>query len=342
MDILTQGIVGAVAAQAVANKENSRKATVIGFIAGLPADADILIRSNADSLLVLEFHRQFTHSLLFIPLGGLLVGWVLWQLYFRKQPVDFKTVFRFALAGYATSGLLDACTSYGTQLLWPFSDARIAWSIVSVVDPLFTGLLIVCLILGWKKTAPRMAQIGMVLGLSYLVLGVVQQGRAEAVVRDLAQKRGHTIERLVVKPTMGNLILWRGVYEHQARFYIDAVRVCYIESPQYQAGGSVAKFDAATPPPGIDISSTTAQDIVRFNRFSDGYLSWHPERMNVLGDVRYALLPTSPLPLWGIELDQNNPENHVEFKNFRDTSKATIDAFMEMLTGEDAGWERMG
>ena len=40
--------------------------------------------------------------------------------------------------GYATHGLLDSCTSYGTQLFWPFSDVRVAWDTMSIVDPLFT------------------------------------------------------------------------------------------------------------------------------------------------------------------------------------------------------------
>ncbi|MDB2316436.1 metal-dependent hydrolase, partial [Luminiphilus sp.] len=40
----------------------------------------------------------------------------------------YQQVWLVALVGYATHGLLDACTTYGTMLLWPFSDARIAWS----------------------------------------------------------------------------------------------------------------------------------------------------------------------------------------------------------------------
>ncbi len=40
---------------------------------------------------------------------------ILWPL-LRKRLV-FKKIYGFALLGYATSGLLDACTSYGTQLL---------------------------------------------------------------------------------------------------------------------------------------------------------------------------------------------------------------------------------
>ena len=48
--------------------------------------------------------------------------------------------------GYATHGLLDSCTSYGTQLFWPFSDERVAWDTMSIVDPLFTIPLLVFVI----------------------------------------------------------------------------------------------------------------------------------------------------------------------------------------------------
>lgn len=47
---------------------------VVGLLAGLAADIDVVIRSSENPLLRrLEFYRQFTYSLLFIPLGGLVV-----------------------------------------------------------------------------------------------------------------------------------------------------------------------------------------------------------------------------------------------------------------------------
>lgn len=67
MDLFTQGLLGATMAQTGAQKTEIRLATGIGFIAGLAADADILIQSEQDPLLNLEFHRHFTHSLFLYP-----------------------------------------------------------------------------------------------------------------------------------------------------------------------------------------------------------------------------------------------------------------------------------
>ena len=73
------------------------------------------------------------------------------------------------------------------------------------------------------------------------------------------------------------------------------------------------------------------QDIQRFALFSDGFLAWHPERPNVLGDVRFAMLPTSIKPLWGIELNLDAPNEHVTFNTYRTMSDADTEAFLNMF-----------
>ena len=139
MDPLSQGTVGAAFAQSTANKNNIFKIGVIGFLAGLAPDLDVLIRSSNDPILFLEYHRQFTHSLFFIPFGSLIIALLIFPL--LKRSMGFKTVYLASLLGYATHGLLDACTSYGTQLFWPFSNERVTWNNISIIDPLFTCLL---------------------------------------------------------------------------------------------------------------------------------------------------------------------------------------------------------
>lgn len=130
MDILTHGLLGGALAQSCSTKAETRSATLVGFLAALLADADARIQSDSDPLLTLEYHRQFTHSLIFIPVGALFVSLILWPVFKRfGQSLGFRRIYRYALLGCATSGVLDACTSYGTHLLWPFSDERVAWSV---------------------------------------------------------------------------------------------------------------------------------------------------------------------------------------------------------------------
>ena len=118
MDPISQGALGAIAAATLSKPVRYRWAVAVGWVGGMLADADIFIRSESDPLLNVEYHRHFSHSLVFILLGGLICAGLLWI--FLRRLIGFRELLLYATAGYATAGLLDACTSYGTQLLWPF------------------------------------------------------------------------------------------------------------------------------------------------------------------------------------------------------------------------------
>ncbi|WOO41021.1 metal-dependent hydrolase [Rubellicoccus peritrichatus] len=329
MDIVTQGLIGATAAQAGARPNEVRLASLVGFCAPLLADADAFIRSANDSLLHLEYHRHFTHSLLFIPVGALLASLLFWPL-LRKR-LAFKRIYLYAFFGYATAGILDACTSYGTHLLWPFSNDQIAWSIISIIDPVFSLALIIAIVVGIIKNQQLAARAGMVFVAAYLSIGVIQQRRAESLTHLQAQQRGHTIERLIVKPTICNLLLWRSVYEADGMYYVNAVRVGLPGNSKVYPGDKIEAFDFNRDLPQLTDGMKVHRDIERFELFSDGYLAWHPEHPNVLGDVRYAMLPTSVRPLWGIELHLEAPDAHVQFDTYRDMSDTEREAFLAML-----------
>ena len=75
MDPLTHAVTGATVAAFVAQEEDMRRAAIVGAVAGLIPDLDVLISDANDPLLQLEMHRQFSHSLLVAPVIG---GWSLW------------------------------------------------------------------------------------------------------------------------------------------------------------------------------------------------------------------------------------------------------------------------
>ncbi len=334
MDIVTQGVIGAAAAQSGVRSDEVRSASLVGFCAPLLADADALIRSTEDPLLFLEYHRHFTHSLLFIPFGALIASLLLWPL--LKNRLSFRRIYLYALLGYATAGILDACTSYGTHLLWPFSDERIAWGIISIFDPLFSLVLLVAIAVGVIKYQPYAARAGLLFAATYLLLGTVQQDRAESLARLQAEQRGHDIERLVVKPTMGNLLLWRSVYEADGQYYVDAVRVGLPGNSRVFTGERVQAFDVSRDLPQLTEQMMIYRDIKRFDSFSDNFLVRYPDRPNVLGDVRYAMLPTSARPLWGIELNLEAPDQHATFGTYRELSDGEQKSFLAMLLDSDA------
>ncbi|NBV42207.1 metal-dependent hydrolase, partial [bacterium] len=52
-----QGLLGAAAAQSVVRPEDQRPAFWLGLLGGMAPDLDVLIRSDIDPLLALQFHR---------------------------------------------------------------------------------------------------------------------------------------------------------------------------------------------------------------------------------------------------------------------------------------------
>ena len=125
MDPISQAVFGCTASASIARKDTIKPALLCGIVGGTIADLDILIRTHEDCLLAIEFHRHFTHSIFFIPFGALLVA-TLCFLLLRKK-VEFKSLVIFSGVAFATHGFLDACTSYGTLLLWPIYNKRIAF-----------------------------------------------------------------------------------------------------------------------------------------------------------------------------------------------------------------------
>lgn len=329
MDILTQSLLGATVAQSGARNRDIRLATLIGLVSGVIADADVLIRSSSDPLLSLEYHRHFTHSIFFIPFGAFIAFALLWP--FLRSRLSAGYLYLYCLLGYLLSGFIDACTSYGTHLLWPLSEVRISWSIVSIVDPVFTGLLVIGLILGFRQRSVRFSRTVLLLAGAYLLLAAVQLQRAEDVAYRLAEQRGHQVERMVVKPTFANILLWRAVYLAGDSFYIDVIRAGR-ETKVYR-GASVKRFSLNESLPEVKEDSVLYRDIKRFEYFSDGFVIQFPGRPEILGDVRYSMNPVSAVPLWGIRMKPERTGEHVLFENYRTLPEEAKRQFVDMLLG---------
>ncbi|MDZ7804555.1 metal-dependent hydrolase [Thiohalophilus sp.] len=331
MDILTQGLLGGVLAQAVARPQEKKTATLAGLFAGLLADLDILIRSADDPLLAIEYHRHFTHSLVFIPFGAAIACLILWPWLRRHLPAG--RLYLFCLAGFSLSGVLDALTSYGTLLFWPFFEQRVALNLIAIIDPLFTAILLAGLLLGLGLPARRMALGALLLCAGYLGFAGIQQQRAQALMAEVVAERSHTPSQHVVKPTLGNLLLWRSVYVHAGRIQVDAVRVGLLADNRVYPGDSVPRFDRHSDLPGLDPDSTLFGDIRRFERFSRGFVAFDPEQPAVLGDMRYSMLPAGVRPLWGIVIDPARPQQHADYRFFRDSRPEVRETFVNMLLG---------
>ena len=333
MDPLSQAAFGASLSQSFAeDRKKQLSAMFIGALAGMAPDLDILINSDLDPLLFLEYHRQFTHSLIFIPFGALLCALVFYP--FAKKKLSFKQIYFFSFLAYATHGLLDACTSYGTQLFWPFTNERVAWNVVSIIDPLFTLPVLFLIILAAFKKNSRYARMAFIYAVIFLSLGTIQKNRAENVLAELALQRGHQIERSHIKPSFANRHLWKLIYEYDGRFYVDAVKLLW--ETDIISGASIQKLNVQKDFPWLPDNSQQAKDIERFRWFSNNYLAVSVNDKKLISDVRYSFIPNNINSMWGIEInkrliDDGDYDAHVFYDMSSSLDKKTTEQFLDML-----------
>ena len=148
MDSLTQIVLGAAIGEAVLGKKLGNKAMLYGAIAGTIPDLDSFAPLFTDTLTSIEIHRGFTHSIVFSILFAPIFGWIISKIE-RKTGVSWKDWSWLIFWGLFTHPLLDAYTTWGTQLFWPF-DLRLAYKNIFVIDALYTLPFLIFVILAMR------------------------------------------------------------------------------------------------------------------------------------------------------------------------------------------------
>src|SRR4051812_9815017 len=115
MDPITHGLAGAAISYALFGRRLGRHAAALGALAGMAPDIDHFVSSESDPLLYVQVHRSFTHSLLFSIIGSLIsaIPWLM-RKRFRHE---WQRIWACAFPAYLSHCLIDASTTYGTQLL---------------------------------------------------------------------------------------------------------------------------------------------------------------------------------------------------------------------------------
>src|SRR5690554_3984556 len=178
MDSLSQIVLGAAVGEKLLGKKLGNKALLYGAIAGTIPDLDVYVGKLFDPITAIQIHRGFSHSILFfVLLSPLLGGWL--SKVEKKNKVSFRQATVFWFLGLFTHALLDAFTTWGTQLLYPF-DIRFSMHSIFVIDPLYTLPFFVCILLlmRYKRTNPKrqkLVNLGLIMSSLYLLLTVFVQ-----------------------------------------------------------------------------------------------------------------------------------------------------------------------
>jgi inner membrane protein len=308
VDTLTQAVLGAACGQVAVGHRLGRRALGWGAVGGIIPDLDTLVIPALGPLAEFQYHRGLTHALWFGPLVGPVLGHAAWRWHARRRrragkppvsgPAPWIALFVLALV---THPLLDLFTSYGTQLLWPFSRHRFAIDAVAIVDPFYTVPLAVTLLFGLTLPRhPRRARIAAALGLAattaFLLYGWRLNLRAEAEARRQLQAAGPRAD-VRAYPTLLQPWLRRVVARHDGQV---SVGMLSLWRPHPIAWRSFRPGEG----PGIDAVRATPEGRL-FQWFAMGQTAARllpsPAGQTVeIEDLRYGYGDEPSEGLWGI------------------------------------------
>ncbi|AUS06746.1 metal-dependent hydrolase [Pseudotamlana carrageenivorans] len=227
MDSLTQIVLGAAVGEVVLGRKIGNKAMLYGAIAGTIPDLDVLASHFTDTVTALEIHRGFTHSIVFSVLFAPIFGWIVSRYEKYKNFKGWSWLFFWA---FITHPLLDAHTTWGTQLFWPF-DLRLAFKSIFVVDPLYTLPFLICLALAMfqHKTSPKRRlynRWGLILSSAYLVISMILKGLAYMKFENALDAQQTIYTDIDTRPAPLTTLLWTANVDTKDAYLVGYYSFC--------------------------------------------------------------------------------------------------------------------
>lgn len=328
MDSLTQIVLGAAVGEAVLGKKAGNKAMLYGAIAGTMPDFDTFASHFTDTVTALEIHRGFTHSIVFSVVFAPVFGWLVsrWE-----KTAIWKNWSWLFFWGFLTHPLLDAHTTWGTQLFWPL-DLRLAYKNIFVIDPLYTLPFLVFVILAMRKkrTSPKrrkLNNLGLIVSSAYMLLTLILKGITYQKFTKALQQQNIQYSEIETKPSPFNTILWTANVDTKDAYLIghysffDAQPIQFTAYPKNHEWLEDLKDE---------------ENVQRLIKITKGWYTITKENEKLyLNDLRFGLLGFSPSAknfTFSFQLEKKNGEVIITEKE-----KDTRDA--KKLLGEL--WERI-
>lgn len=224
MDSLTQIVLGAAVAEVVAGKKLGNKALLWGAVGGTIPDLDVVGSFFMGTVDYVNFHRGFSHSLVFGFLVAPILGWLLsksrWsqgQPFWLWTRLFFWTIF--------THPLLDIFTSYGTQIFLPFSDYSVELNTIFIIDPAYTVPMLVALIvvMFYHREAPgrrKSVWLGILISHAYLLFTIVNKVFwVDPALKEEMDIQNLNVERFETIPAPLQNFLWQGIIKTPEGYY---------------------------------------------------------------------------------------------------------------------------
>ncbi len=228
MDTLTHALSGALLARATWHKHHAlslRHRTQVGFLTAAFPDIDYILRLTTDNFLVyLNYHRGITHSILLLPLWALILALIFSRV--LKPAPDWRSLYIICCLGLAIHIAGDVITSYGTMIFSPFSDWRASLDTTFIIDPFFTGIIIIALICSLRyKNRRGFATTGFIVLTLYLGLQGWAHQRAIDIGEQAAEINNWRETTVNAMPQPLSPFHWKIIVEHKEHYHVALARL---------------------------------------------------------------------------------------------------------------------
>lgn len=288
MDSLTQIVLGASVGEAVLGKKIGNRAPLYGAIAGTIPDLDVLTGYFLDPVTAVEVHRGFSHSIIFCVVFAPVFGYL---LSFFEAKASWKELSWLMFWGLFTHPLLDAFTTWGTQLFWPL-DINLAFKSVFVIDPLYTLPFLFCLVVAMRKPKNSSSRRkwnywGLGISSAYLIVGLLLKFVSYQAFEKALEEQEITYEEIQNRPAPFTTLLWSANVKTKDGFYL----------------GDYSFFDTQPIsfrffPKNEDLAENVndENDVQRLKKISEGWYTFskNEEGDLLFNDLRFGLLSFSP------------------------------------------------
>jgi membrane-bound metal-dependent hydrolase YbcI (DUF457 family) len=184
MDPITHGITGALLGKAYFSKRNGRVSIFAATLGAVFPDIDVIAEAiSRDPLAIIKYHRGITHSFFGLPFFAMTLAWLtrwLARLCQLESP-SWAVLTLIYGVGIASHIVLDGMTSFGTRMWTPFSQRRVAWDLLFIIDLTLTSIALLPQLIAWscRKRVGRIRRaVSMWIFYSLAIFGAWEGARA--------------------------------------------------------------------------------------------------------------------------------------------------------------------
>jgi inner membrane protein len=217
MDTITHVLTGGVIAKAIDDEKIGNWGTIAGLAMGFFPDSDFVL-GLFNRQFYLEYHRDFTHSLILVPFYALFFSWLFVKISKRHT---FWSYYKICLLVLVSHVILDLLTSYGTMILSPFSEHRFSWDLVFIIDLVFSGIVFFPLVVSvfWKDKAQWVCR-GSLIGLTlYILFCWVQHHQAIELAEAFGKNLNEEVIQVASLPQPVSPYRWANYVETKDKVY---------------------------------------------------------------------------------------------------------------------------